>query len=560
MKHQLLIALTTTATFTLVGCQTLSNATSSAKKNANSVLDVKQHQSKSVLSLAIKNTLYQNQNWIAEQQVYLEKSEKKPLSAELGDLEKMTECQDLHDRAFIERMKADNITDYTQIDNLSEEKKAFYDNIKQTYQKCYEEAKETFFSNESNIATMGMGTSPEDYDLVNILTGFGLSESQLNSLNNFVSKSGKMVVTGIYRPSDKQLVVQFDAGFENKNLKYHYRLPIVADWKQQAIYVKPDIFIPMVAIHLDNKLGMSWKDKWYKFDKPKNQKVPSDITAKAWLNAIKDGFDALPDSQFSIVNAENLNPKITNISQKLDKSGVIIHWKQSAKDQSNLYQDVINNFIYQVDEAIAKDQSLQRADNQQAWQIYKDKLTKNLEEKLIAEFETPTQFTGQDIYFVLDNQKIKQIYVENQVSVLKQPIQINTWLTFDPDLQLVAQANRPDTLQQLTKTIYDDNSEKSNIINGIEEMKRIKDLDNSRRLFGQKSDFIELIDSYYKYVNDSKQAERCQTLYDNLKETKCLVDKTAKKCDDSADFKDFQKYCENFEPTTKTSDKLIENK
>lgn len=536
MLKSITIILSLSTIFIMTGCQT--SAISSSHQPTSTIAIQQQ------LNQAIKNTLYQRQNWIAEQQIYLNNIELKK-TAKLNSLEKMTECQLQHDNILIAQMKKDNILEYAKISELTESQQLIYSNIRNNYLTCYQQANTAY--KENNPETTAQTNLNDINYFADMLTGIGLSEKQINSINHFISKSGKVIVTGNYLPDKGQIALQLDAGFENKNLKYHYRLPIVINWKKQATYIKPDIFMPLTAIYLDNQLGMSWQHQWYKFNH-KNNQIPVNLTSEAWINAIKESFTTLPASQFNQVNAKVITANISNSNQSLIENANIIHWQQNTKEQNNLYQDIVNRFILNMDGIIEQKQF---KEYQRAWNEYKQKLSHHLEQQLISSSNHSNRSTGHEVYFIINNQQVQQIYAKNTANLLGQPIQINTWLTMNPQTDIIAHANQPKTLQKMVNDIRDDNSIHANVIDGRRELKRIKELDNSRRLFGVESEWIKLYDDYKNMAEQKHQKTYCSTLKENIIEANCwniqldVIDSDSinKQCQFNADYQDYMKHC-----------------
>ncbi|WP_019518547.1 hypothetical protein [Faucicola boevrei] len=472
---------------TLTACQSV--------KTQPQVNPISAENSKKVLADAVQKTLYRNQSWIAEHQIYLNANPEQDTKKNLT-----TDCQTEHDDALVTQMKTDKLTDFSQVADLPDDKKLVYEQIKQTFLACEntvnpvaegiaEAEKDDNYLYESEIpsddASDNNANIRESLNELNEIMGYiGLNQDQIRSLNQFMLKSGKLTISGNYQPYQGIVSMQLDAGFENKNLKYHYRLPLVANWKSQSLYVKPDVIMPSVALYLDNQLGMTWQDKWYKFSS-NSEDLPANVTTKSWLMAIKQSFDALPNSQFRTINRNLLLPNIAYANQKIAENGVVIEWQQTAKEQDNLYQDMIENFIQQMDKQIANSNENQ----QKNWQNYKQKLNHYLEKRLTIEPSDDNRLTGQQTYFVVANGQLKQIFAKNTATSNAQSFQLNTWVTFDPNEKLITPINRPSTLNTLSKSIND--TPNGNVIDAKAEIKRLVELDNSRRLFGEEPEWLK---------------------------------------------------------------------
>lgn len=533
---------------TLSACQT-SPTTSSPKSYTP-------EQSRNLLNSAIKHTLYSGQDFIAEQQIRLTDPIPKSTTAKDDPIQQKIDCQTTHDLTLISQMKADSISQYEKVANLSSSARQPYETIREQYQTCIAKADEleqlqkqlkdgekkekallvkkgktTHIENLANDEPQNDEAKDASYldDIIDSTVTRQLSPTQIQNFNNFVAKSGKLNYTGSYRPFAGKLALQIETGFENKNLSYHYRLPAMIDIKSQALYIKPDIIMPMTALYMDNQLGMSWQDKWYKFTPPTDKQLPAKLVAKSWLMAIKDSFESLPSSQFDQTTLDSitqqLNLTIPNTSQPLVTTASldnapIIHWQQTANEQIAFYQAVIQRFIVRMDKELQTDSAFlalpanEKEAQLKKWQDHKkklfdysDALNKSTMQPSNSSYKIAKKPTmmGQDIYFVLLKDQIKHIYAQQSVSVLEQPVTVATWVTFTPDTRKLAENVQPATLAKLTGNIRDDKSVNSNVIDGISEFKRIESLDNSRRLFGQEPDILRTYKVYKGKAKDSNK-------------------------------------------------------
>lgn len=584
--------------FAILGLSACQSMPSSSQVNQSNGLI----EPKTTLTKAIEHTLYRNQDWVVEHQLYFVESPDNPTSDhDTASQTGILGCQQRHDDALVKQMQQDHLKTYAQVAKLDETKKLAYDDIKQTYLACYRKAEtqiqdviiDETIDNPSDkssvtdkspkdektlseaeaaekaakvavdgeevdgkkiakIATTANQTdteqsdtqddtevpdifnqtnSAEDVDekksvideiepisdLRQTLSIIGLNDEQVKSINTFVAKSGKVITTGNYRPFSGFMAVQIDAGFENKNLKYHYRLPMVANWKTQTVYVKPDIIMPMVALYLDNKMGMDWQNNWYKFNPAQSQKLPLSLATKYWVTAFKESVKDLPAGQFKQVNTNELTPNIAYARQKIVTNGTIIHWQQSAKEQQALYRDIIKRYIALMDQQIGE-KTDKNANQYQAWQTYKKKLTAYVDTKLTASdtesdsqplnqlLTSQSRLNGQNVYFVLNNGQVKQVFANNPGWLGQKQVQVQTWITFDPDSRLLNVENRPETLLKLASQIHDGGSQ-NNVLDGQKEIERIINLDSSRRLFGKDPAWLDVLKRLQKNRSD-KPAEQ----------------------------------------------------
>lgn len=581
--------LPTLALYYLTGCQTTPiTANTPVQRLTPQALNsqaLNSQQSQKLLVSTIKSSLYHNQDFIAEQQLFLQ-NQKDSLATKLansGDqpsrLQQIEQCQSEHDKALVTQLKADKITTYKAVKKLADDKKAPYETIKKAYIDCYHTAENLPESEDDITSDLESTADSEDYpeQVGMAMKVLGFKSGQVANFNNYFAKSGKILYTGNYRPYQGKLALQIDAGFENKNLRTHYRLPMVADVKNQSLYLKPDFIMPYTALYLDNKLGMSWQDKWYQFNPDPQKSLPANITAKAWLKAVTDSFLALPSEQFSTATpaeiSSQLLPNLAQSTQKLNPlNSQVIHWHQTAEQQIALTQATITKYITTIEQNLANDKTLlalsdsEQTRHRKQWEKQKKQLlaysnglskkgdteksteltaVKNTVDALVEPEEntktapskessqegvteiidttadTENENTdreesekadttknpllasrpqGQDWYFVLNNNQLKHIYIDNGVTVVQQPANVRTWITFNPDNAIsatLATANQPQTLENLAKTLRPEVT-----IDGRAEMKRLAELDDSRRLFGQEPKVVK----YYKdYIKKSKE-------------------------------------------------------
>lgn len=457
-----------------------------------------QENGKQLLNHALKRALYQQQTWVSEHQLYLKNN---PQATPVDDL---TICQNTHDKRFVKQMADDKLVKFSEVAELSDEKQAVYQQIKQDYLDCYEKYEENINGEVKEIIkTDYLVDSVDDNanketwqhqvdNLNNVMKVMGFSTAQIDSINQFLLKSGKLTVTGNYQPLAGEMSLMFDAGFENKNLKYHYRLPVVLNIKQQSMYVKPDIFMPTIALYLDNQMGLSWQDKWYKIH-ANIDNLPQDKQFKAWIYALKQSFDELPNSQFTTIDSRLLLPNVAHASQKIAKNGIVVKWQQTAKEQDNLYQDMLENYIQVMDNDFLTSENEQY---RTAWQASKEKLQAKLENRLAVEPDENNRLTGQIVYFVLENGELKQIFTQHKATTRSQNYQFNSFITFNPDESLLNFANQPTHIANLRKTIVD--TDEGNVVEAKTEIERLLKLDNSRRLFGSEPEWLKYLGKMVK--------------------------------------------------------------
>lgn len=568
----------------LSGCQTATSPSANPLNNPLNTVNMASPLPQTLLSNAIGTTLRHNQDWLAEHQLYLlEKdatdSRADNMPASPSALDKITACQQQHDDALVAQLLNDNLTSFAQVATLSDTARQRYDTIKTDYLSCYQAAYQTFNA-EQNAASVNLSDALGDTDgrdypvdngllnnglpiesftgfagLVDLVDIFSIRGEQVKSFNHFVTQSGKMTTTGIYRPRQGYIAMQMDAGFENKNLKYHYRLPLVVNWQRSAIYVKPDVIMPAVALQLDNQLGMAWQDTWYKFTPKTTDARLSQFIAKNWLLALQDSLATLPAAQFHYLPTSRLTPNIANPSQPVTPQGIVIAWQQTADEQQQWYKEIVSRYIKRMDTSVA---SLNDTPITQAWQTYRTQLNQYLDNHANnknADNKTDKRLNGQQVSFVIVNGQVKQVYSQYLTTLSQQPLQVNTWLTLNPDSQSLNRVNTPAYLSTLTSTIRD-NPTGGNVLDGLAEIRRIRDLEPSRRLFGEQPEWLDAYKSYQatRQVTRAQrqQQARCQLLEDKLKQSPACdvtvydIDVIANQqvCRENTDFTAYQADCQ----------------
>ena len=129
----------------LTGCQTMPLTTATGSSHAL----LSPEQSQKLLISTLKNSLYRNQDWVAQQQLFLNNAKNPSDNPDKnGDtitqpsrLKHIEQCQTEHDIALVNQLKSDKITTYKTIKKLSDDKKIPYDTIKNHYIECYHTAK-----------------------------------------------------------------------------------------------------------------------------------------------------------------------------------------------------------------------------------------------------------------------------------------------------------------------------------------------------------------------------------------------------------------------------------
>lgn len=529
MRYAHLMFITSVGCLTVTGCQSLTSA-STTSHAALSTLSAEQ--AKLRLTDTLYHSLRRNQTWVSEHQLYLLAPTPHNNDQTVQKPDDIVDCQTTHDNALVAQLTADGLASFAAVATLHDAARAPYTQIKTQYLRCYDTATKNSLpanlmalasdadTNDTTDSTEDTATHDPLSVLQNRMSLFGLSDGQITSLNNFATKSGKITTTGVYRPLSGLLALQFDAGFENKNLAYHYRMPLVLNTKNQAVYIKPDVIMPNVALYLDNKLGMTWQPLWYKFTaQTASPHLPMDVALKQWLMAIHAGLTDLPASQFQQVSLRQFTQTLAhdtakNLSaadkaqrlQAIPHNSTIIHWQQSAKEQDNWHQDVLERFIQGMDMVMSTHYA-NRADYQRAWQRVRQKLSRKLENRLVSEPSPDQRLHGKSLYIVMSGNTLEQIWGSHRAIYQQQPVQINTWVTFGPHARLLANANQPQTLLTLAGTIRDNPStnnaqasgarqpDGSNVIDGRAELKRLLGLDDSRRLFGQPPVWLSWLDA-----------------------------------------------------------------
>ena len=124
---------------------------------------------------------------------------------------------------------------------------------------------------------------------------------------------------------------------------------------------------------------------------------------------------------------------------------------------------------------------------------------------MINEPASDKRLTGKSLYIVLSGNELAQIWASFTAVYSQQPIQVNTWVNFQPDNRALPLANQPQTLLKLASTIRDGKATnqanatsngkgQANVIDGRAEIKRLTGLDSSRRLFGRESVWLQWLD------------------------------------------------------------------
>lgn len=275
------------------------------------------------------------------------------------------QCEDAHDKAYIAllhhaKANDENIRDdkYTpQKEQIKNDFLACQQDMKakQAYQpfdleSFYQETKEQDEADWTKSFALAVenhlaNQAPKEIDTSH--TALDAKKAEL--LHEYLIRPSSIQMVGSYQPLHGKITALPTFDYTAKNLKMAIHQPIYIDLKAEKVYLWADNIAPLNSQFLDNKLGDSWHNKWLYI--PLNDgSLPKDFTkdlVKAYLNAQKEGFMALPDEGFLAVNPKSVMD-LPFISQTLpsDKLTLIQNTPTVIKNATDTKNKAYSEYVF----------------------------------------------------------------------------------------------------------------------------------------------------------------------------------------------------------------------
>lgn len=334
---------------------------------------------KDALASAVKSQLYHSFGYDTRVYVSNEAHRQATETAEQAQ-PSLKHCENTHDDAYVALLKkahqekgkhVDVAKDYPQeskaiksaykacVADIEAERGAYqtfdFDGFYQQTQGASDEERSDYFLTESTthvILQAGEHDAEDDKD-----PALELKKAKL--LDTYLLKPSQLSISGRYHPLKGQFTALPSIQYDAKNLYLSVNQPMLVDIKAGGIYLWADNFALANSQFLDKRLGDKWHNKWL-FLPFNDGSLPEGFAkdfAKAYLNAKKESFLALPNDSFVWTKADEL-AGVPYLSNNLPSTALslmtntprIIKSEISAKDKS--YQDYV--FYDELYNAITK--------------------------------------------------------------------------------------------------------------------------------------------------------------------------------------------------------------
>lgn len=175
-----------------------------------------------------------------------------------------------------------------------------------------------------------------------------LDAKKAELLEQYLIRPSSISVVGSYQPLQGKFTALPMLDYTAKNLKMMVNQPIYIDLKAGNIYLWADNFGLLNSELLDAKLGDKWHNKWL-YVPINDGSLPPEFAQdliKAYINAKKESFLALPDDGFTHVNATSVS-NLPFISQNLpsDKLALVKNTptiiKNTVNEEARAYSDYV---------------------------------------------------------------------------------------------------------------------------------------------------------------------------------------------------------------------------
>lgn len=355
-----------TLSLAVASCLMTACATTQAPQSATTSHD---HHAKEVLAKAVKSQLRSSFSY--ETNAYVSNDIRRHALKDVTDSTPADDCEAVHDHAYVRLLRT------AETDNLpiSDDKyQAHRTKIKDDFLACRDEQEQASayqpFDFENFYEQSGQLTPDEQEQafIHAVSTHLDTQTSEPSArpatpldakkaelLHEYLITPSGVRVVGSYQPLQGKFTALPMLDYTAKNLHMSINQPLYIDLKAGGIYLWADNFALLNSELLDAKLGDSWQGKWLYI--PVNDgSLPESFTrdlVKAYLNAKKESFMALPQDGFVMAGADELRqlPFITN-NLPADKLTLIQNTptiiKNNVKGSAKAYSDyVFADTLYQ---------------------------------------------------------------------------------------------------------------------------------------------------------------------------------------------------------------------
>lgn len=274
-------------------------------------------------------------------------------------------CENAHDIAYVallKKVKADqaSVSDERYNDERERIKSEFlacreerdkqFDYQPFDFKNFYEQTKNLDDKEQTKTFTNAVESHLASQALPEVdTTHTALDVKKAELLEQYLIRPTTVSVVGSYQPLQGKFTALPMFDYTAKNLKMAVNQPIYIDLKAGNIYLWADNFGLLNSELLDAKLGNKWHNKWLYI--PINDgSLPPEFAQdliKAYINAKKESFLALPDDGFTQVGATSVS-NLPFISQNLpsDKLTLVNNTPTIIKNTVNEEARAYSNYVF----------------------------------------------------------------------------------------------------------------------------------------------------------------------------------------------------------------------
>lgn len=332
-KSNPMVILTSLAciSFAVSGCQSMSGLSASQQLTPQ--------QAKNELNQTFKKQLRQGFTYEAhvkfsndKRLAVLEQATDEQLS---NSKDKYDHCEHVHDEAYVTLLKQAKRADKDISDAVYDEQR---EEIKNRFLACDQQREDWDVDKQ--------GVYLPNYDSNHTLEDL----KKTKVLNEYLLRPLSAQFSGSYHPRNGKFNVLPAIHYQRRNLGIYVNQPISINFKTGDIYLWADNLAAPTSVYLDDKLGVSWRNKWLKFGL-NDGSLPKNTTKnllKAYIDAKQSAYAQEPISGFRYVNKQQLQKALPNLasehSNMMDAHHIIARSHHDVTDKRQTY--LINKAFY----------------------------------------------------------------------------------------------------------------------------------------------------------------------------------------------------------------------
>lgn len=324
--------------------------------------------SKNTLSKAFKSQLYSSFSYQTHAYVsnHIRRDATQKIELDIDD----ANCDEAHDIAYIALLKNAK-KDGLSIDN--EQYSVQRDAIKDTYLTClsiqqsqtnykpfdfddfYEQSKGLDEDSQAKLFIQHTNTHINEQALqvdspsIDKTSHTKLDAKKAKLIDEYLLKPTTISIMGRYEPLKGHITALPMISYHAKNLSASINQPLYIDLKAGGIYLWADNLALANSQAIDKQLGDKWYNKWL-FIPLNDGSLPADFSKdfiKAYFEAKKESFGALPDGDFDRVSYAEFN-KLPFVSQNLppDTLALIGNTPHIIQHQTTNKDKAYSNYVF----------------------------------------------------------------------------------------------------------------------------------------------------------------------------------------------------------------------